>query len=267
MPPAPADVALVRASFAPGSGFPLDPADPALALVYIQSGALAVRAVTELQVTRVVVAGTPVAAEVTAAGVETVLGPGDSAVFPPFIAGEIRNAGTEPAVVLALLVEPTETAATPVAEATPAAAATPVAGATPGAEGPPEGIGFQALAFGHTPELPVGPAGLAIVRLTAGPGTVFPPDPTEGVELVYVEAGSFTLRGEEGPAFEVVRGLEAMATPGAAPTVEAGEPGQDVTVGAGEAVFFPSGNVAGARAGEDETAVALLAIIEPVAGP
>ena len=161
LPPAPADVVLVRLTIPPGATIPLD---PALALVHVESGAVAVRKTTGLTVTQVTVAGTPVAAQVVATGVETVFGPGDAALFPPFVAGEILNPGAEPAVILVLLVEPVGAAATPVAEATPMAGGTLAAGATPMAEEEMAGVAFEPLAFGHVEEMPSGPAVVAIAR-------------------------------------------------------------------------------------------------------
>ncbi len=145
LPQAPADVFFARFTFESGATFPLDPTDPSLALVAVESGTMTFRAVTDVQVTRVAVAGTPVAGEVAVGGVETQLGPGDSALFPPFVAGEIRNVGAVPVVLLAAVIEPVGAAdaATPTA-ATPGTEGTPLAD-----EGAPAGFSFQGLTFGQ----------------------------------------------------------------------------------------------------------------------
>ena len=47
-------------------------------------------------------------------GTDATLGPGDSFVFPPFVAGEWRNASSEPVVFTVVLIAPAgEGAATP----------------------------------------------------------------------------------------------------------------------------------------------------------
>jgi quercetin dioxygenase-like cupin family protein len=51
-----------------------------------------------------------------AAGTEFIVGPGESFIWPPNVAGELRNDGPEPAVQLLAFLFPTEEeAATPMA--------------------------------------------------------------------------------------------------------------------------------------------------------
>ena len=124
--PATSDLSLIRVGFDPGAGFPSEEGDPTYALVVVESGELTVRLEGTLVVTR---AGAFEAAMAEAetggafapateqipAGQEVTLQPGDTVLFPPLVAGEIRNAGQERTVVIAVLVAP------PFAEATPTA--------------------------------------------------------------------------------------------------------------------------------------------------
>jgi quercetin dioxygenase-like cupin family protein len=256
LPPAPADVALVRFTFAPGASDSIEAGDPTLVLVAVESGALTFNIAAAIRVTQVAVAGTPVAAEVAAAGVEFTLGPGDSALIPPLAPGMVRNDGSEPAAAVVLLVSPVA------AEGTPEASMD--AGATPVMEEETEGITFQPLAFGSVETLPTGPGFLGIARLTAEPGVVFPPGEQTGAQVAAVEAGSFTVETIEGPPLQVVRGLAGIdleATPMVEPEFEEIGPGEEATVAAGDGLFLPIGNVNTATAG-DEPGSLLLGQVE-----
>ena len=129
LPPAPAGVGLARVRFEPGAGFPIEPGDPSLVLVYVESGALTFRMEAPIRVLRGAAMaamaaamatpgageeGAPPEPEEVAAGTEFVLEAGDSALFPPFVGGEARNDGPAAAVALAALIEPEGAAATPV---------------------------------------------------------------------------------------------------------------------------------------------------------
>ena len=132
LPPGPTGLALFRARLEPGARIDLDP-DPGYFMVSIQSGAITFRVDTPVLVTRAV-AGTPAAqeqgpeaaAEEVAAGTDVALEQGDAALFPPNpegTAGEARNDGQEPAVVLVVSAGPAESGGARVREE---AAATPV---------------------------------------------------------------------------------------------------------------------------------------------
>lgn len=97
LPTGPLDLQLFRIGLAPGAGFPLDPADPAAALVVVEAGALTVQAEAPLTVLRAAGPEGPSAESLEAfgAGEEITLETGDSIVFTPGIAGEVRNDGTE----------------------------------------------------------------------------------------------------------------------------------------------------------------------------
>jgi quercetin dioxygenase-like cupin family protein len=121
LPAGAADLILVRLTLDPGASLPSEPGDPSVALVYVESGALTVRLDAPIRVYRAAVLkvfATPGAGadpEEMAAGAEFTLEAGDSALFPPNVAGEVRNDGTVPAVGLASIVAPLEgAAATPV---------------------------------------------------------------------------------------------------------------------------------------------------------
>jgi hypothetical protein len=122
LPAPPADLALFRLMLEPGVVLPLDPADPSASLLYVESGTLSLRVDAPLTVRRASTAATPVAGagdegeparEPVAAGTEVTLGPGDSVVISPRSAGEARNGGTEPLVLLISEVAPRQDAATP----------------------------------------------------------------------------------------------------------------------------------------------------------
>jgi quercetin dioxygenase-like cupin family protein len=114
--PGTANVGFGRITLAPGASVPFDPNDPSAVLVYIASGTVTFRVETEMTVARGVAAGTPMPTELeaVAASTEFTLLEGDSALFPPAIAGEARNDGTEEAVAwIVTLAHLTEAAATP----------------------------------------------------------------------------------------------------------------------------------------------------------
>ena len=110
LPPAPAEFVLFRFGLEPGASFDLDPGDPSLALAYVEAGALTVRVDAPMTVLRAAGAGTPFPEETeeVAAGTEFTLEAGDSALFPPHVAGVVRNDGAEPVAVLVANVGPLE---------------------------------------------------------------------------------------------------------------------------------------------------------------
>jgi hypothetical protein len=96
--PSTAFLSLGRVTLDPGAVFTFDPTDPAAVLIYSASGELTFLVEADTPVARRVDAGTPAPApEPVAANTEFTLSEGDSAFFPPFVAGEVRNNGTEPA--------------------------------------------------------------------------------------------------------------------------------------------------------------------------
>jgi hypothetical protein len=100
LPPTPAFMVLVRLTMEPGAVLPADPNDPTGTLLLVESGTLAVRL------------GAPTA-------IASTLGPGESIYGAPFSAGELRNDGREPAVLLLAIIGPEE--ADDAGVATPAA--------------------------------------------------------------------------------------------------------------------------------------------------
>lgn len=111
LPPSPGVVGLLRLTFPSGAVLPLEEGDPSLALVYVESGIVTVRINAPVTVSRAPDQGTPESTQqVIAAGTEFTAGPGDSFVSPAVVAGEARNDGTEPVVVLAAIVEPAPSA-------------------------------------------------------------------------------------------------------------------------------------------------------------
>ncbi|MDQ3044496.1 MAG: cupin domain-containing protein [Chloroflexota bacterium] len=127
LPAAPVDFYLARVTFDPGAGFPVEASDASVTLVSIESGSLTFQFDAPISVTRAATMAafaTPgldesaiPAPEEMAAGTEFTMTAGDSAYFPANIAGEVRNDGQEPAVVLIASIEPLDAAeaATPAA--------------------------------------------------------------------------------------------------------------------------------------------------------
>ena len=118
LPSAPAEIFLARVTLAPGASFPSEADDPALALAVIEAGTVSFN--IEAPVTVLHPAGNeePTAEDFEAfpAGQDFTMDVGDSALFPASVAGEVRNDGTEDAVLLAAIIEPSnEGGATPVA--------------------------------------------------------------------------------------------------------------------------------------------------------
>lgn len=93
------NLALGRIRLAPGAAVLFDPTDPSVDLVYMTGGALTFRMDAPMTVARTVGSGTPVPSEPEeiAANTEFTLRDGDSALFPPATAGEVRNDGDEEA--------------------------------------------------------------------------------------------------------------------------------------------------------------------------
>jgi hypothetical protein len=112
LPPAPAELRLIRLRLAPGATVPTDPANPSLKVVYVERGELSVRVDAPVTVYR----GPELATQLARieAGLGSRLDAGQGFVFPPFTAGELRNAGTGRVLVLTTVLELAEaTAATP----------------------------------------------------------------------------------------------------------------------------------------------------------
>ena len=117
-PPAPASITLLRIQMPPGSSIAVPASDPGLGATVITAGAVTLRGFTA----DVVVIRANQAQEVIPAGTDAELGPGDTFVWQPFVGGEIRNDGTEPAEQMVIDLRPGaempeagEAAATPAA--------------------------------------------------------------------------------------------------------------------------------------------------------
>ncbi len=122
--PATGELSMSRVSFDPGAGFPIEEGDPSYALAFIQRGELTVRQDGPLVVMRAGALATAISAEMAgeaftpateeiAAGQEVTVQAGDTVLFPPNAAGEIRNASAERTVVLVAFVGPPVTDGTP----------------------------------------------------------------------------------------------------------------------------------------------------------
>ena len=117
IPLAPATVSLLRFTLAPDAINGTSADDPSLALISEVTGTVTVRLAASVEVSRAGAEGPLGSRETIAAGTDFTLGPGDSLTWPPFVAGEVRNEGTEPATALVVLIAPRQaqpsTASTP----------------------------------------------------------------------------------------------------------------------------------------------------------
>jgi len=114
--PGTGQLGLGRLALAPGASLSFDPTDPSAALVYTVAGALTFRVEVPMTVSRRGDPGTPVPTEpeAIAADTEFTLHDGDSALFPPAIAGDVRNDGDgEATALVATLAIRSATASTP----------------------------------------------------------------------------------------------------------------------------------------------------------
>jgi len=117
LPSTPVEIGLVRVTFAPGASFPAEADDPSIALIVIEAGAITFNIEAPVTVLHSVGNEEQTAAdfEEMPAGQDFTMEVGDSAVFPASVAGELRNDGTEDAVLLLAFIDPNgEAEATPV---------------------------------------------------------------------------------------------------------------------------------------------------------
>lgn len=111
LPDNPAGLNLLRFTFAPNSGFELEPNDPATGFLYVESGTLSFRVDTPMTIFRASeIPGTPGRVDQIPAGEVFSMSRGDATVFPPNVPGETRNMGDEPASILVLNIAPLDTA-------------------------------------------------------------------------------------------------------------------------------------------------------------
>jgi quercetin dioxygenase-like cupin family protein len=113
--PSPADLIAVRVTIEPDAVSPFLEDDPTGGLLIVESGTFTVRvdgpwSVSRAAAVQQMMGGTgeeePDIMEAIAVGEETTLSAGDTAFIPGSVAGEIRNAGQEPAVGLIVLATP-----------------------------------------------------------------------------------------------------------------------------------------------------------------
>lgn len=90
---------LGRITLAPGASLPFNPQDQSAVLVYVATGALTFQVEAPMTIARLAERGTPspTTTESVEANTPFTLKNGDSALFPPAIAGDVRNDGTEEA--------------------------------------------------------------------------------------------------------------------------------------------------------------------------
>ena len=102
-PAAPLHMGLLRVTNDPGSvSSGGGPDDPTGALILVESGAVTVRLEEPATITRAT------GPEEVPADTDFTLGPGESFVWEPFVVGEVRNDGQEPAVTFAAFLAPAD---------------------------------------------------------------------------------------------------------------------------------------------------------------
>ena len=113
----PVDLLVARLTLQPGTALPSAESDPGVGLVVVESGSLTVQVDGPVTVTRGAGLGEAMAAaeetgdfttltEPVAEGEAVTLEVGDAAYLPANVAGELRNDGDEPVVMLGFLVVP-----------------------------------------------------------------------------------------------------------------------------------------------------------------
>jgi uncharacterized protein YgiM (DUF1202 family) len=104
LPAKPGAISVSRVAIEPTSVYAPDGTDPSGSFVVVESGQIAVRIDVSITVSRAAAAGAT--QEPVPPGTEVTLGPGDSFWAPPLSAGEVRNDGTELAVLLVVSIMP-----------------------------------------------------------------------------------------------------------------------------------------------------------------
>jgi len=104
---------------------------------------------------------------------------------------------------------------------------------------------------------------LSLYRVTLGPGGVVPPHTHPGASVVYVESGTLGITSLEGEA-RLIR-AEAAATPDAQGEMLAH--GTEVTLTAGDALFYPGEHGDSARNAGDGPVVLVLANLHTAGEP
>jgi hypothetical protein len=115
LPVTPAMIFLDRLTIDPGVSLPAEPGDPNFAFTLVESGSLTILSDTPLAIARAAALaealespGTMPEIEETTADTDVTLSAGDSIVFPPEVGGELRNDGTEPVVLLGVVIAPVD---------------------------------------------------------------------------------------------------------------------------------------------------------------
>ena len=134
----------------------------------------------------------------------------------------------------------------------------------------PEGVTFEALAFGLAEALPPGPTGLSLFRTRLEPGARIDLDPDPSYFLVYVQSGALTFRVDT-PALVTRAAADDAAVEGE-DLEAAGEEvaaGAEVTLEEGDSALFapnPEGEPGEARNDGEDRAVALVVPAGPAEG-
>ena len=223
--PAPLTVRMLRITLAPGASVPMH-THPGPEFDRIESGTLTVRAEGEATVTRA--SGDTE----TVGGDGTTLSPGDWILYPPEVGMAFQNQGDEDVVILSAVLLPVgadfpETITYTEGEPTSADF---------------EGVSFTVLGDGLVQELPAGPATVTIESLVVPPGTDLPA--AEGVAMYSHVNGNFSFVVDSG-AVQVSRSELQSLQPNAIP-------GEEFSLEAGDAAFFPAGVTPTSRSGEAE---------------
>lgn len=234
VPPAPAIMALIRLSYAPGASFDA-PAYPGPVLGVIESGTVTAHASAPVTVRRAAEVATPTAAPTVTADIT--LEPGDTILTVPGTSVTYRNTGSTTAVALITGVVP---------------ATFPLTATYP------SGVTADLLAAGVATATPTAPAALVMVRDTLAAGASQPPsEPDAGPLLAYVDHGTLGYTPTKGTS-QITR-AGSLGTPAAAAT-----PGAEMTLAQGDSVFEQTGTVSGVRnTGSGPASVILVTLVPP----
>lgn len=109
LPDSPVGWTIFQLELAPGASVVYPPGDPGVGAHLVESGTLTLREFSvDISVTRAATQSghAPRPAVMLPSGSEMTVGPGDGFLFPPLAAGEFRNDGTEPVVLVISVLSP-----------------------------------------------------------------------------------------------------------------------------------------------------------------
>ena len=234
--PAPMTIRMLRITVAPGASVPMH-THPGPEFDLVESGTLTAMANGEATITRA--DGTEEAAATEGATLES----GDWILYQPGSGMGWQNQGDEDAVILSavlLPVGPDFPESITYTEGQPSSAEF-------------EGVSFTVLGDGLVQQFPDGAASVRIDSVVVPAGTDLPP--SDGVAMYSQVSGNFSFV-VEGGTVQVSRSELESLQPNAVP-------GEEFTLEAGDAAFFPQGVTTTSRANEPEPLEMLRLVVLP----